>query len=65
MKLKDKFTKSKEIFNEKVCKLEQEHAVEIAKAEHKKLLIDISAPYCSICKAIDAKLLSDAQVQEK
>ncbi len=36
-----------------------------AKREHKKMIIDISAPYCSICKAIDTKIFADAGVQEK
>ncbi len=36
-----------------------------AKQEHKKMIIDISAPYCSICKAIDKKIFAHAGVQEK
>lgn len=40
-------------------------AIVQAKANGKKLLIDISAPYCSICKAIDKKIFSDAKVQQK
>ncbi len=36
-----------------------------AKSEHKKMLIDISAPYCSLCKAIDRKIFTDSAVHEK
>ena len=39
-------------------------ARERARTENKKLFIDIGAPYCSICKAIDATLFSNATVQE-
>ncbi len=35
-----------------------------AQKMQKKLLVDIGAPYCSICKAIDASLFADAAVQE-
>ena len=41
------------------------HAIALAKAEGKKLFIDISAPYCSICKAIDKKIFSHERVQQK
>ncbi len=33
-----------------------------AKQENKKLLLDVSAPYCSICKAIDIKHFTDPGV---
>lgn len=33
--------------------------------EHKKLLLDISAPYCSICKAIESKIFNNAQVMQQ
>ncbi len=41
------------------------HALAQAKAEHKKMLIDISAPYCSLCKAIDHKIFTDSAVHTK
>ena len=40
-------------------------AFTLAQAENKKMFIDISAPYCSICKAIDKKLFANGRVQEK
>lgn len=33
-----------------------------AQKENKKLLIDVTAPYCSLCNAIDNKLLCDTRV---
>lgn len=36
-----------------------------AKRLKKLVFLDITAPYCSICKAIDAKLFSSALVREK
>ena len=36
-----------------------------ATAQNKKMIIDISAPYCSICKAIDKKIFAHDVVQEK
>lgn len=39
-----------------------EKALLQAKQEHKKLLLDISAPYCSICKAIDKKVFCNEMV---
>lgn len=39
-------------------------ALSQARAENKKLFVDVTAPYCSICKAIDKKLLQDATVIE-
>lgn len=39
-------------------------AIALAIAENKKMFIDISAPYCSICKAIDKKLFSNKRVQK-
>jgi thioredoxin:protein disulfide reductase len=33
-----------------------------AQEEQKKILLDISAPFCTICKAIDNKLFTDHQV---
>ena len=35
-----------------------------AKKENKKILLDISAPYCSICKAIDKKMFMNETVQQ-
>lgn len=40
-----------------------EQARILAQNEHKKLLVDISAPYCSICKAIDKKIFGCDTVQ--
>ncbi len=37
-------------------------ALALAHKEHKKILLDISAPYCSICKAIDKKIFADTKV---
>lgn len=37
-------------------------ALEKARAAHKNLFVDIGAPFCSICRAIDASLFSDAAV---
>lgn len=37
-------------------------AKEEALKQNKKLFVDVGAPFCSICKAIDATLFSDAQV---
>ena len=34
----------------------------IAQKNNKKMFVDIGAPYCSICKSIDAKLLHNAKV---
>ncbi len=39
-------------------------ALTVAQKHQKKMLIDIGAPYCSICKAIDKKIFSDTSVQE-
>ncbi len=36
-----------------------------AKSEQKKMLIDISAPYCSLCKAINRKIFTDSAVHVK
>jgi len=33
-----------------------------AQQEQKKILLDVSAPFCTICKAIDNKLFTDKQV---
>lgn len=41
------------------------YALSRAQTEQKKLFIDISAPYCSICKAIDKKIFANKRVQEK
>lgn len=41
------------------------HAREKALHEHKKILLDISAPYCSICKAIESKIFNNAQVTQQ
>ncbi len=40
-------------------------AIITAQANHQKILLDISAPYCSICKAIDKKIFAEPQVQAK
>ncbi len=37
-------------------------AINEAQKEGKKLFVDVGAPYCSICKAIDKTLLSDPEV---
>lgn len=42
-----------------------DQAVEQAKKTGQKILLDISAPYCSICKAIDKKIFAAPPVQEK
>ncbi len=42
-----------------------EQACEIACKEKKKLLLDISAPYCSMCAAIDKKVFGCPTVTEK
>ncbi len=36
-----------------------------AKAEQKKMLINISAPYCSLCKAIERKIFTNSAVHTK
>lgn len=36
-----------------------------AKEQNKKLFVDVGAPYCSICKAIDKTLFADMKVKEK
>ncbi len=41
----------------------QQEAISIAKQEKKYLFIDIGAPFCSICKAIDRTILSDQSVR--
>ncbi len=38
-------------------------ALEIARTEQKKLFVDIGAPFCSICRSIDASLFADISVQ--
>lgn len=38
-------------------------AMRIAKQEKKRLFIDVGAPFCSICKAIDRTLLQDTKVR--
>jgi thioredoxin:protein disulfide reductase len=40
-------------------------ALEQAKKENKKLLVDVGAPFCSICKAIDAGLFSNPEVTRR
>lgn len=42
-----------------------EQACEIACKEKKKLLIDISAPFCSMCTAVNKKVLQCSTVTEK
>lgn len=37
-------------------------ALEKARIQNKKLFVDIGAPFCSICRAIDASLFSDTSV---
>lgn len=39
-----------------------EYALNKAKKEHKKLLVDVGAPYCSLCKAIDSTLFNNDNV---
>ncbi len=39
-----------------------EYALNRAKKEHKKLLVDVGAPYCSLCKAIDSTLFNNDNV---
>lgn len=39
-------------------------AKELAQRTNRPLLVDITAPYCSICKAIEKKLFADCSVQE-
>jgi thiol:disulfide interchange protein DsbD len=41
-----------------------DHAHTQALAEHKKLLIDVTAPYCTICTAIENKFFCNAKVRE-
>jgi len=38
-------------------------ALETARAQNKKLFVDIGAPFCSICRAIDTSLFADSSVQ--
>jgi len=38
-------------------------ALQIAQQENKKLFVDVGAPFCGICKAIDNGLLSDSKVR--
>lgn len=40
-----------------------EESLEQAQAEHKKIFLDINAPFCSICKAIDRKILHSSQFE--
>ncbi len=40
-------------------------ALALANTENKQMFIDISAPYCSICRAINKKIFSDTNVQKK
>ncbi len=40
-------------------------ALEKAKQEKKQIFLKISAPFCSLCKAIDKKLFTDASVLNK
>jgi thiol:disulfide interchange protein DsbD len=42
-----------------------EEGIEHAKRENKLLFLDVSAPYCSICKAIDRTLFCCVDVQKK
>lgn len=41
-----------------------DEAQALAKKEHKPLLIKVSAPYCSLCKAIDKKIFSSDEVKD-
>jgi thiol:disulfide interchange protein DsbD len=41
------------------------NALEQAKENKKLVFLDVTAPYCSICKAIDSKLFTSALVREK
>lgn len=40
-----------------------QEALEKARSQNKKLFVDIGAPFCSICRAIDASLFADSSVQ--
>lgn len=46
--------------HESVWLTDYTQAYKQAQIEHKKILVDISAPFCSICKAIDKKILQHA-----
>ena len=54
-------TKDKESVD-KLWEYDYYAALDNAKQENKKLLIDIGAPFCSICKAIDSGLFSRPEV---
>lgn len=45
----------------------EDYSQALAQADHHKklLFIDVTAPYCSICKAIDAKLFANPAVREQ
>lgn len=40
-----------------------EQALEQAKTENKKLIVDVGAPFCSLCKAIDKTLFANSAVK--
>ena len=52
----------KQVVETKFWKKAYTQAVEKAKKENKKLLLDFWTPACSICKAIDKKVFMDPQV---
>jgi len=41
---------------------EYQEALSVARAQHKKILLDVVSPYCSMCKAIDKKIFCDQKV---
>lgn len=46
-----------------VWQTDYKKALEVARTQNKKLFVDIGAPFCSICRAIDATLFVDNEVQ--
>lgn len=50
--------------NDLVWQQDFDCALTQAQKEHKHILIDIGAPFCSICTAIDKKMFGDYQVKE-
>jgi len=41
---------------------EYQEALTVARAQKKKILIDVTSPYCSMCKAVEKKIFCDKQV---
>jgi len=52
----------KKSLHETIWLTEYADAIKQAKKEHKYIFVDIGAPFCSICKAIDKQLLSNNNV---